>query len=41
MLLILGGVIVGSVEGNRIWGKDIKSALFTAVEVHYEIFLCE
>ena len=26
-LLMLGAVIVGSVDGNRIWGKELKSKL--------------
>ena len=26
-----GAVIVGSVDGNRIWGKEIKSAVLTGV----------
>lgn len=28
-----GAVIVGSVDGNRIWGKDLKGCTLAAVEV--------
>lgn len=27
-----GGVIVGSVDGNRIWGKDVKGLSLTGVQ---------
>lgn len=26
-----GGVIVGSADGNRLWGKDIKGSVLTGV----------
>lgn len=32
---IIGAVIVGSVDGNRIWGKEIKLQL-SSVEVSIE-----
>lgn len=28
----LGAVIVGSVDGNRIWGKDIRGSTLTHVQ---------
>ena len=28
-----GAVIVGSVDGNRIWGKDLKGCTLASVEV--------
>lgn len=45
--LLLGVVIVGSVDGNRLWGKEIKGSL-VAVEVNrivinfnnYEVLAC-
>lgn len=30
--LILGAVIVGSVEGSRIWGKELKKLVLTGVQ---------
>lgn len=32
MILLIGAVIVGSVEGNRIWGKEVKGQQLTGVE---------
>ena len=29
----IGAVIMGSVDGNRIWGKDIKAVQLAKVEV--------
>ena len=31
-ILYLGAVIVGSVDGNRIWGKELKGLQLTNVE---------
>jgi len=30
--LILGAIIVGSVEGSRIWGKELKKLILTGVQ---------
>lgn len=32
MFCLLGAVIVGSVDGNRIWGKELKGLQLTNVE---------
>jgi hypothetical protein len=29
--IIIGGVIVGSADGNRLWGKDISNVVLTGV----------
>jgi hypothetical protein len=31
--VLTGAVIVGSVDGNRIWGKELRGGPLTAVEV--------
>lgn len=31
-LFLLGAVIVGSVDGNRIWGKELKGSALTGVQ---------
>lgn len=31
-ILFLGAVIVGSVEGSRIWGKELKKLMLTGVQ---------
>ena len=31
-MLCLGAVIVGSVDGNRIWGKELKGLILTGVQ---------
>lgn len=31
--MLLGVIIVGSVDGNRIWGKELKGLNLTCVEV--------
>lgn len=32
ILILLGAVIVGSVDGNRIWGKELKGHHLMGVE---------
>lgn len=35
--MLLGVIIVGSVDGNRIWGKELKGLNLTCVEVSKKI----
>ena len=35
-----GAVIVGSVDGNRIWGKELKGLTLSGVEVRFSTGLC-
>lgn len=35
MYALLGAVIMGSVDGNRIWGKEMKNLQLSKVEVVY------
>ena len=32
-LIFIGAVILGSVDGNRIWGKELKNVQLSHVEV--------
>ena len=33
-VMTLGAVILGSVDGNRIWGKELKNVQLSHVEVN-------